>query len=200
MANFSGRGGMGGGFGGMNLVGMLGNLRQAQPNGMPRRNASGRALAPNGNYNGRQVAPMTETPPEIEDPPLPPLAPEKKKLSWAQQMAKNIKWAARNSGGSGMGVMAAMMGMPMQQKRGNMWMTIDPQRHSVYPSGTTPYYGPGSAGYGNGGGGDDTPPTDPNNPPLPADKYPKNMIPEWWKEWYRTQGQYGGVPPVDGLL
>ena len=113
---------------------------------------------------------------------------------------KQIKWALQNSGGSGMGGMAAMMGIPFQQKRGNMWMTIDPQRHSVYPSGTTPYYGPGSAGYGNGGGGDDTPPTDPNNPPLPADKYPKNMIPEWWKEWYRTSGQYGGVPPVDGLL
>lgn len=189
MAGFNRNGGMGGGFGGMNLVGMLANRRPAQ--------------RPAATYNGRPVAPMTETPPQIEDPPLPPVAPAKKKLSPVQQMARNIKWAAKN-GGSPMAGIAAILGVPMQQKRRGQWMTVDPMRHAIYPMGTTPYYGPGAAGYGsgngNGGGGDDTP-TDPNAPPpLPADKYPKNMIPEWWKDWYRTQGQYGGVPPVDGLL
>lgn len=191
MAGFNRNGGMGGGFGGMNLAGMLANRRPAQ--------------RPGATYNGRAVAPMTEAPPQIEDPPLPPVAPpapEKKKLSWAQQTSRNIKWAAKNGGNSPMLPFAALLGIPMQQRRGGQWMTIDPGRRSIYPMGTTPYYGPGADGYGggDGGGGDDTP-TDPNAPPpLPADKYPKNMIPEWWKEWYRTQGQYGGVPPVDGLL
>ena len=31
------------------------------------------------------------------------------------------------------------------------------------------------------------------------DKFKLNLIPEWWKEWYRTQGQNGGVPRVDGF-
>lgn len=134
------------------------------------------------------------------------MADENKKLSWGQQMARNIKWAAKH-GGSPMAGVAAIMGVPMQQKRRGQWMTINPTMHSIYPMGTTPYWGPGSSGYGNygggggGGGGDGGGGDDPNAPPpLPGDKYPKNMIPEWWKDWYRTQGQYGGVPPVEGLL
>ena len=88
---------------------------------------------------------------------------------------KQIKWALQNSGGSGMGGMAAMLGVPFQQKRGNMWMTIDPRMQAVYPSGTTPS---GLSGYGGGMGGGmaggvgnppqiekpPLPPYDPNNP------------------------------------
>jgi hypothetical protein len=86
---------------------------------------------------------------------------------------KQIKWALNNAGGSGAGgIFGAMSGMPWQQKRGNMWMTIDPRMRAVYPSGTTPFglggYGGGDAG-GNGGGGPQIekpplPPFDPNNP------------------------------------
>ena len=82
---------------------------------------------------------------------------------------KQIKWAIKNSGGSGAGgIFGAMSGMPWQQKRGNMWMTIDPRMQAVYPSGTTPS---GLSGYGggNGDGGPQIekpplPPYDPNNP------------------------------------
>lgn len=86
---------------------------------------------------------------------------------------KQIKWALNNAGGSGAGgIFGAMSGMPWQQKRGNLWMTIDPRMRAVYPSGTTPFglggYGGGDAG-GNGGGGPQIekpplPPFDPNNP------------------------------------
>ena len=34
----------------------------------------------------------------------------------------------------------------------------------------------------------------------PNAKDPLAGMPEWYREWYRTQGQYGGVPPVAGLL
>ena len=112
------------------------------------------------------------------------------------QIAQQVNWALKNSRG-GMGGMAAMMGMPFQQKTGGQWMTFDPRRQSMYPSGTTPYR---AAGQPTTGGED--PAYDPNNPnsPLPGDKFKLNLIPEWWKEWYRTQGQNGGVPRVDGLL
>ena len=76
---------------------------------------------------------------------------------------KQIKWALQNSGGSGAGgIFGAMSGMPWQQKRGNLWMTIDPGRQAVYPSGTTPPRGMG-------GGGPQIedpalPPYDPNDP------------------------------------
>lgn len=125
--------------------------------------------------------------------------------NWGKQTLKNIKWAVKNGGGSSMAPFAALLGIPMQQRRGGQWMTIDPARQSIYPMGATPYYGPSAAGNGNGnennnGGGNPTQP-DPNAPPpLPGDKFTKNLIPEWWKDWYRTQGQYGGVPPVEGLL
>lgn len=117
---------------------------------------------------------------------------------------KQIKWALQNSGGSGLGgIFGAMSGMPWQQKRGNQWMTIDPGRQAVYPSGTTPNRGGGGAAAMSGDPttGGDGPAVDPTKPaPLPGDKFKLNLIPEWWKEWYRTQGQNGGVPRVDGLL
>lgn len=158
-------------------------------------------------YNGRKVAPMSDEP-QIEDPPLPPaeLSKEEKRRKFWRNFADNIKWGVKNSHGKigGIGGMAAMLGVPYYHRDpGGDWMTYDPRRQAIYPMGATPYYGPSAAGNGNGnnnGGGDDTP-TDPNAPPpLPGDKYKKNLIPEWWKDWYRTQGQYGGVPPVQGLL
>ena len=111
-------------------------------------------------------------------------------------LAQQVNFALKNSRG-GMGGMAAMLGVPFQQKTGNQWMTIDPRSQSIYASGTTPYRA--AAGQPTTGG--ELPPVDPTKPaPLPGDKFKLNLIPEWWKEWYRTQGQNGGVPPVDGLL
>ena len=76
-----------------------------------------------------------------------------------------IKWALKNAGGSGLGgIFGASTGMPWQQKRGNMWMTIDPRMQAVYPSGTTPF---GLGGYGGGNGGGTSKPPQIENPPLP---------------------------------
>jgi hypothetical protein len=76
-------------------------------------------------------------------------------------LIKQIDWGMKNSRG-GIGGMAAMLGVPFQQKRGGNWMTIDPGRQSVYLSGTTPPNGMG-------GGGPQIeepalPPFDPNDP------------------------------------
>lgn len=76
-------------------------------------------------------------------------------------LMKQIDWGMKNSRG-GIGGMAAMLGVPFQQKRGGNWMTIDPGRQSVYLSGTTPPNGMG-------GGGPQIedpalPPFDPNDP------------------------------------
>ena len=91
------------------------------------------------------------------------------------------------------------MGIPWQQRGpGGDWMTIDPVRQSIYPTGMVL---PPLNSAANQQAGSEDQPTDPNAPPpLPGDKYKLNLTPEWWKEWYRTQGQYGGVPPVQGLL
>jgi hypothetical protein len=153
--------------------------------------------------------------PQIEDPPLPPVDPPaaKKKKQTAKQLMNQIGFGMRNApmGRGGMGAVMGFMGLPFRSKgngaaqgSGGQWMTVDPRNMTMYPGGFGGAGGGGGAG-GNGGGGNggggDTPPTDPNAPPpLPGDKFGKNLIPEWWKEWYRTQGQYGGVPPVDGLL
>ena len=76
-------------------------------------------------------------------------------------LMKQVDWGMKNSRG-GIGGMAAMLGVPFQQKRGGNWMTIDPGRQSVYLSGTTPPNGMG-------GGGPQIedpalPPFDPNDP------------------------------------
>lgn len=114
-------------------------------------------------------------------------------------LIQNIKWAAANGGRNPAAAgMAAMLGIPMYHRYpGGDWMTIDPRRQAIYPMGMTP---PQKQAAVQTGGED--PAYDPNDPnsPLPGDKYKKNQIPEWWRQWYRTQGQYGGVPPVDGLL
>lgn len=97
-----------------------------------------------------------------------------KKKTGMSQLAQQVNWALQNSRG-GMGGMAAMMGMPFQQKTGNQWMTINPRRQSIYPSGSTPF---GLGGYGGGMGGGmadgvgsppqiekpPLPPYDPNDP------------------------------------
>ena len=77
------------------------------------------------------------------------------------QLAQQVNWALKNSRG-GMGVMAAMMGIPFQQKTGGQWMTINPRMQSIYPSGTTP---PSGMGGNNPQIEDPTlPPYDPNDP------------------------------------
>lgn len=77
------------------------------------------------------------------------------------QLAQQVNWALKNSRG-GMGGMAAMMGVPFQQKTGGQWMTINPRMQSIYPSGTTPPSGMG----GNNPQIEDPPlpPYDPNDP------------------------------------
>ena len=60
-------------------------------------------------------------------------------------MIKQIDWGIRNSR-NGFGGMAAMLGVPFQQKRNGDWMTIDPRSKSVYLSGTTPPRGMGGGG------------------------------------------------------
>lgn len=125
-----------------------------------------------------------------------------KKSGWGQQMIDRITWASKNSRGRSLGTLGpamALMGIPWQQREpGGDWMTIDPVRQSIFPTGMV-LPPPNSAA--NQQAGSEDQPTDPNAPPpLPGDKYKLNLTPEWWKEWYRTQGQYGGVPPVQGLL
>ena len=34
----------------------------------------------------------------------------------------------------------------------------------------------------------------------PEDKDPLAGYPQWYKDWWHAQGQYGGVPPVQGIL
>ena len=98
------------------------------------------------------------------------------------QLAQQIKWAAQNSGGSGMGGMAAMLGVPFQQKRGNMWMTIDPRMQAVYPSGTTPYGGGGSPQIE-----DPTlPPYDPNDPNGDGSGKMEWKFPQYSQTWAFT--------------
>ena len=79
------------------------------------------------------------------------------------QLAQQVNWALKNSRG-GIGGMAAMLGVPFQQKRGGNWMTIDPRMQAVYPSGTTPF---GLGGYNGGNGGGVGNPPQIEKPPLP---------------------------------
>ena len=119
------------------------------------------------------------------------------KKSGMSQLAQQVNWALKNSRG-GMGGMAAMMGVPFQQKTGNQWMTFDPRSQSAYASGTTPP--PMRA-----------PATDPNAPttggdgpavdPAALGKLGKvGGFPQWYIDWFNAQGKYGGVPQVSGLL
>lgn len=128
-----------------------------------------------------------------------------------KQLMKQIGFGMKNTpmGSGGMGALMGFMGLPFLSKGagagkgsgGGPFMTVDPRTLSMWQGG----FGnrpPGSNTTGEPTTGGEDPAYDPNNPnsPLPGDKYKLNMIPEWWKDWYRTQGQYGGVPPVDGLL
>lgn len=111
------------------------------------------------------------------------------------QLMKQIQFGANKGGG--MGAQMGMMGLPFFSRSGGAapWLRYDTRTQSVY--------GPGGVG---GGGGGTTPPNDPNNPSdpndpgFPGDKYKKNLIPDWWRQWYNEQGRYGGLPPVQGLL
>lgn len=79
---------------------------------------------------------------------------EKKATPWWKRTVGDIKWAARNSGTDGsMLPLAALLGIPMYQKRGGQWMTFNPRIRSIYQTGTTPF-GVGLRGGGGGGGND----------------------------------------------
>ena len=131
------------------------------------------------------------------------MADKAKKSGWGQMMMDRITWAYKNPRGGSLGrtlgPAMAMMGVPWQQRSpGGSWMTIDPVRQSIYPTGMVL---PPANNAATPPAGSEDPPADPNAPPpLPGDKFTKNMIPDWWEDWYRTSGQYGGVPPVQGLL
>lgn len=113
-----------------------------------------------------------------------------------KQLINQIQWGMRNGGNNGMGAIAAFMGMPFQRKQGGQWMTIDPRRQAIYQTGTTPPPMPQQKPTDTSGNGTN----DPNAQTLPGDEFKRNLIPEYWRQWYLSQGQYGGVPPVQGLL
>ena len=120
------------------------------------------------------------------------------KKSGMSQLAQQVNWALKNSRG-GMGGMAAMMGVPFQQKTGNQWMTFDPRSQSAYASGTTPTRGGGGAAStsSNPTTGGDGPAVD----PAALGKLGKvGGFPQWYIDWFNAQGKYGGVPQVSGLL
>lgn len=48
-----------------------------------------------------------------------------------------INWNMQNAGGSALGGMMGLFGIPWQQKRGGQWMTINPNSQSIYLRGTT---------------------------------------------------------------
>jgi hypothetical protein len=129
----------------------------------------------------------------------------KAKKSGMGQLAQQVNWALKNSRG-GMGGMAAMMGIPFQQKTGNQWMTIDPRSQSIYPSGTTPP--PANRGGGpladSDGTGDGDPATGGDEAAVDPAKLGKmgkvGGFPQWYIDWFNAQGKYGGVPQVSGLL
>jgi hypothetical protein len=113
-------------------------------------------------------------------------------------LADQVRWAAENSGGSGMAGMAAMMGIPFQQKRGGQWMTIDPRLQAVYASGTTPP-APAARPQAPATGGPGPTPNDAEAKKR-AEMAKAGLAP-WWVSWNRDEGQYGGVSPQPrGLL
>lgn len=58
----------------------------------------------------------------------------------------------------------------------------------------------GHGGGGNGGGGND-PGTDPGVDPAHLGSLGKvGGFPQWYIDWFNSQGKYGGVPQVSGLL
>lgn len=80
------------------------------------------------------------------------------------------------------------MGLPADLIGGNLYSQFFNQAVSrgQNPMEVLPWM---NGSWGGAGGG-----TKPNS------KDPLAGMPEWYREWYRTQGQYGGVPRVAGLL
>lgn len=58
----------------------------------------------------------------------------------------------------------------------------------------------GGGGGGGGGGGNDDPSVDPNDPAALGKLGKVGGFPQWYIDWFKSQGVYGGVPPVQGLL
>ena len=111
-----------------------------------------------------------------------------------KQLVDQIGWADRNSGGSAMGAMMGFMGMPFNQKRGGQWMTVDPRNRSVMPMGTVMPTAPKPQTNPN-----------PNTPPQSEDEKKRaamiaaGLTPEY-VDWYMSNGRFGGVSPVQGIL
>lgn len=101
-----------------------------------------------------------------------------------------------NKGGAAIPGMMAFMGMPNQAPQrgwgaGGMGGFGDFQ------------FGGGKGGKGNGDGGDNPggdPNPDPNDPSKLGYLGKAYGFPQWYIDWYNSQGVYGGVPPVQGLL
>ena len=105
------------------------------------------------------------------------------KKTGMSQLAQQVNWALKNSR-SGMGGMAAMMGIPFQQKTGGQWMTINPRMQSIYPSGTTP---PSGMGGNNPQIEDPTlPPYDPNDPNGDSSGKLAWQFPQYSQTWAFT--------------
>lgn len=115
--------------------------------------------------------------------------------------------------GGATGPFMAFMGLPYYSRgHGGLtsaWDQLNHQHSLVGPmfgAGGGPGTGGQDPGVNTPGGGN--PPTLNKNPHFPGDQYDGNLIPGWWKRWYMSQGQYGGVPPqphgpqarVEGLI
>lgn len=135
-----------------------------------------------------------------------PSEPVKKSMTiddWMQMIMSGYQNPGKNGvGTSGIGPAMAFMGLHNMAPNihglgagNNPYAQINrPGATNNGGSGGNGGGGSGSGGGGSGGGGNNTP-DDPWTP------YPKNLIPDWWKDWYNTTGQYGVVSPrVDGLL
>lgn len=127
------------------------------------------------------------------------LTPQQKRQQSTKAFTNQLNQGYRAGGVDGM--LAAFMGVPNMvagRRIGDMpdvpagsyqW----PTNYPGSPASLAPAKPPTTGG--------DLPPVGTNKPaPLPGDQFKLNLIPEWWKEWYRTQGQNGAMPPVDGLL
>lgn len=143
------------------------------------------------------------------------MADKEKKSGWGQQMMDRAMWASKNSRGrslGSLGPMMAMMGIPWQQRApGGDWMTIDPGQRAIYPRGSVLPPAASSAATSDTAASNATAARAANNgllaaaseapPPDTLGKLGKvDGFPQWYIDWYKSQGMYGGVPPVEGLL
>lgn len=123
------------------------------------------------------------------------------------QMSKRVQYGMDHGGP--MGAMMGFMGLPYLSRGGGS----DSAPHGsgpapfqkMWPGGTDPNMGGGGSGNGQDptlGGNDPT--TGGNGPAVDPAKLGAlgkvNGFPQWYIDWYNSQGKYGGVPQVSGLL